>query len=211
MRLRPGRGWNICSDRAGRAPRALLEACRYWQGGQDQGSSPLRAAARVLTGIPHYFDSDFITAYDDAARDDAVLLELGRTLLDAVANSGVHDVGHFAEALRYPGAASPSRGIRKKVPAEDDQIDRIVRRTGAVLPMPLWGFSLDPLKAREYGTRFVFDLEGPFSGVPIAALTGEKHDEFEVVGGGSYAVNRVHDDAGTTNVHLGQAFISLPV
>ena len=165
----------------------------------------------MLTGIPHYFDSDFITGYDDSARDDVTLLEMGRALLQAVASYGVRDVGHYAEVLHYSGQASPSRGIKKKDPVEDDQIDRIVRRPGAVLAMPLWGFSLDPLKAREYGTRFIFHLEGPFPGVALSLLTGDKQDEFEVVGGGSYAVTRVRDDAETTNVYLRQAYVSLPV
>jgi hypothetical protein len=47
----------------------LAQACRVWQSSRDQ-SSRLRGAARVLTGIPHYFSADFIADYERAARDD---------------------------------------------------------------------------------------------------------------------------------------------
>src|SRR3954464_11795450 len=33
----------------------LRDACTLWQGGQNVGSSPVRGAARVLSGVRHYF------------------------------------------------------------------------------------------------------------------------------------------------------------
>jgi hypothetical protein len=59
-------------DRPGTQPPvgddALTEACTLWQGGRDVGSSPVRGAARVLSGVRHYFHADFITAYNQQAR-----------------------------------------------------------------------------------------------------------------------------------------------
>ena len=56
----------------------LAEACTLWQGGRDVGSSPIRAAARVLSGVDHYFHADFITAYNQQARTTPEVLAAGR-------------------------------------------------------------------------------------------------------------------------------------
>src|SRR4051812_11082569 len=59
-------------DRPGTQPAvpddALGHACRLWQGGQNVGSSPVRGAARVLSGVNHYFRADFIDDYNREAR-----------------------------------------------------------------------------------------------------------------------------------------------
>lgn len=79
----------------------LNEACEVWQSGRDVGSSPLRAAARILTGVPHYFRAEFIDALDRSVTDDEQALSRARTLLTAVSASppmttvGV-DLGHAA-------------------------------------------------------------------------------------------------------------------
>lgn len=67
----------------------LAEACALWQGGQNGGSSPIRGAARVLTGIPHYFRAEFITGYETAARSQRETLDAGIALLRAV-NAAPH-------------------------------------------------------------------------------------------------------------------------
>ena len=63
----------------------LAAACTDWQGGRNIGSSPLRAAARVVTGTPHYFVADYIDGYERRAAEDACLLNQARVLLEAVA------------------------------------------------------------------------------------------------------------------------------
>src|SRR4051812_29459876 len=60
--------WNRPADQPAVPDDALAEACRLWQGGQNVGSSPIRGAARVLSGVRHYFRADFITEYDRQAR-----------------------------------------------------------------------------------------------------------------------------------------------
>jgi hypothetical protein len=61
----------------------VAEACRVWQSGRDGGSSRLRGAARALSGVPHYFRADFITAYGRAARDDPAAMANAAVLLRA--------------------------------------------------------------------------------------------------------------------------------
>lgn len=53
----------------------------------EGGSSPIRAAARDLTGISHYFQADFITRYEEEAHDDPVTTARARVLLEAPAPS----------------------------------------------------------------------------------------------------------------------------
>ena len=187
----------------------LHEACHCWQGGRDIGSSALRGAARVLTGIDHYFNAGFIEEHEAKARADDELLDLGRVLLDAVASSPARSAEEYARLYGYCGEISASRGKSKG--DEDDQIDQRIRAAGATLAMPLWGFSLDPVVAKEYGTRFLFRLEGAFTGIAAWAESGEKPEEAEIIGGGIYAVDRIEDVGTTTHVFLRQTRVLEPL
>ncbi|WP_448638651.1 hypothetical protein [Geodermatophilus sp. URMC 63] len=55
-----------------------------WQGGRDSGSSRLRGAARVLSGVRDYFSAPFIRAQEEAARASVGELQAAVTLLRAV-------------------------------------------------------------------------------------------------------------------------------
>ena len=66
---------------------ALQDACAIWQGGMEGGSSPIRAAARNLTGISHYFQAGFITKCEQEAHDNPVTTARARVLLEALATS----------------------------------------------------------------------------------------------------------------------------
>jgi hypothetical protein len=65
----------------------LAQACEAWQGGRNTGSSPIRAAARVLTGTQHYFKADFIDKFERDAKANPEVLDYVRTLLKELASS----------------------------------------------------------------------------------------------------------------------------
>lgn len=188
----------------------LAQACMAWQENRSKGSTPIRAAARVLTGVPHYFRADFISAEEEAARGNPTTLRHARSLLHAVAAAEPQDVNQWRLATATSGTGAASRGLSAKPGDLDDQIEHAVRNTG-VLMMPLWGFSLSESVARSYGERFLLRLHGRFSAVPAWEISGVKGHELELIGGGVYVVRDVSTEAGTTVVDLEQTATLLPL
>lgn len=183
----------------------LGEACRMWQGNRNAGSSLLRAAARRATGVPHYFTAPYIDGFDAeaAVRPDAQAA--ARTLLDSIGQRPWMSIEELATEVGWAGAAVAERGIESKMTFdEDEQITRLVTAPGALVSMPLWGFSMDRDVARCYGTHFVFRLTGPMVGIPAWVHSGIKADEAEVIASGVYAVERVIEEWETTVVELRQ-------
>ncbi|WP_100500816.1 hypothetical protein [Geodermatophilus chilensis] len=177
----------------------LAGACALWQGGQNVGSSPIRAAARVLTGVHHYFRAEFITGYETAARSQRETLDAGIALLRAV-NAAPHlEADGWNTWTGLPPRAFAGRGIGAK-PDEDPQIERHLRTRQ--IEMPLWGVSLSREVADGFGTRFLFELVGPFPAVPARALSGTKAEEQELVTGGRYKVLSQEQCGETTHVRL---------
>ena len=187
---------------------ALRDACSAWQGGRDEGSSRLRAAARVLTGLPHYFGADFIKEQEEAARRDAVSLEHARILLDAVAASQPRDAAAWRGDDRTVEADLAGRGLTSK-PQDDDILEALA--TGEIV-MPLWGVSLDRTIAESYGRRFLFLISGPFRGVAAWEASGEKREEQEIITGGRYEVLDVasSEHENSTVVRLREVATILP-
>lgn len=178
---------------------ALAEGCTLWQGGRDVGSSPIRGAARVLSGVRHYFYADFIAAYDQQARTTPEVLTAGLNLLRAVNSAPHRDADAWCAAVGLPGSSFAGRGISSK-PAEDPQIEKQLR--SGQIEMPLWGVSLSPTVAADFGTRFLFELDGAFPAVPAWVHSGIKSDEQELVTGGRYRVLSQEERDGTTVVRL---------
>ncbi|MGY1592269.1 hypothetical protein ACI79D_09870 [Geodermatophilus sp. SYSU D00708] len=177
----------------------LAAACALWQGGQNVGSSPIRGAARVLTGVRHYFRAGFITGYEKEARASRELLEAGVRLLRAVNAAPHRDADGWNTEVGLPLRGFAGRGITSK-PDEDPQIERQLR-TGRI-EMPLWGVSLNREVADSFGTRFLFELVGPFPAVPAWVVSGVKAEERELVTGGQYKVVSQEQRGGTTHVRL---------
>lgn len=176
----------------------LAQACEAWQGGRDIGSSPIRAAARVLTRTPHYFKAKFIDDYESAAAADSNVLGYAGTLLTQLASSPKHDASAWAAGLGIP-SNWVGRGIKSE--AQDDQI--VAALEEGELRMPLWGASLDKEVAERYGTRFIFELLGPFPAIPAWVVTGIKPEERELILGGRYSINKkVHEGPMCTRVSL---------
>lgn len=184
----------------------LIEACTAWQDGRDGGSSPIRAAARILTGTKHYFEADFITAHERRASEDPATMNRARVLLDELSTSPLHSAEDWGALTGFPTIWA-GRGIKSA--AQDAQIDEAIRF--GELAMPLWGASLDPDIARSFMrdvTRssrqgYLFELIGAFPAIPASAHSNGKHEEQELICGGRYAVAGIRrDDAGTTVVQL---------
>ena len=131
-----------------------------WQSGRD-GSSRLRGAARVVSGIPHYFQADFITAHEGAARADPAMLDRARTLLSAVGRSRPQTAAEWRGTALPEGIDVAGRGLKGK--EQDLQILEVLR--SGEITMPLWGVSLDRNVAQRYGTRFLLEA---LSGVAVA-------------------------------------------
>jgi hypothetical protein len=178
---------------------ALAEACTLWQGGRNVGSSPVRAAARVLSGVDHYFRAGFITEYDRQARTTPEVLAAGVALLRAVNAAPHRDADAWSAAVGLPAGGFAGRGISSK-PAEDPQIE--ARLATGRIEMPLWGVSLSPDVAAGFGTRFLFELVGDFPAVPAWKHSGIKDHEQELVTGGQYRVLSQEERDGTTHVRL---------
>jgi hypothetical protein len=176
----------------------LTEACALWQGGQDVGSSLVRGAARVLTGIEHYFDADFITGQEQAARAKPDALRAAVALLRGVNAAERLDAIGWNEVAGLSGPAYIGRGIAAK--PQDDQI--VKQLTYGWLTMPLWGVSLSREVAESFGTRFLFEIVGQFPAVPAWLASGIKDDEQELITGGKYRVLKVREDGETTHVRL---------
>jgi hypothetical protein len=119
----------------------LRDACTLWQGGQNVGSSPVRGAARVLSGVRHYFRADFITRYDRQARTTPEVLAAGVALLRAVNAAPHRNADAWCAEVGLPIGGFAGRGISSK-PAEDPQIEARLR--SGQIEMPLWGVSLIP-------------------------------------------------------------------
>lgn len=176
----------------------LQDACRIWQGGMEGGSSPIRAAARNLTGIKHYFAADFITKYEDAARENPTTTARAAVLLKALEESELHTAEEWAQIA---GVDSDwvGRGIQQG--EQDAQILESFA-TGEV-NMPLWGASFDPEVCAIYGDRFTFIMHGAFPAVPAWLHSGIKAEEQELICGGRYRIIEPIDlDAEKVQVHL---------
>lgn len=176
---------------------ALRDACRAWQDGRDGGSSPIRAAARVLTGTKHYFDAPFITKYEtDAAADDLTMTR-ARTLLAALAASPSRDANEWGRSTGF-SSGWVGRGI--KAGAQDPQIMETLK-TGTIA-MPLWGLSLDRDVALSFGSAFLFELTGPFPAIAAWKASEHKDHERELIAGGQYAVTRIDETSDGAFVRL---------
>lgn len=180
----------------------LASACEFWQSGRD-GSSLLRGAARVLTGIPHYFSADFIDAYDRAALADAGVLAKARVIISAVQSAAQCTADQWRSQLSVPGTGAASRGIASKAGA-DQQIEALLAQPNPHITMPLWGFSLSADTALSFGSRFVFRLHGPFQAVAAWVHSGIKPDELELIGSGRYRVHGTERVGETVVVDLQQ-------
>ncbi len=168
----------------------LAAACTSWQSGRDGGSTLLRAAARALTGIPHYFTAAFITEKEEEARGNPAALQRAATLLHAIADAPLLTADQWAERHGVDPANFAGRGLGRKQ-TEDEQIARQLR--GGVIDMPLWGVSLDPAVAQRFGTsdsRWIFQIEGPFPAVAAWSASGIKPEERELICGGRYRWSR---------------------
>lgn len=188
-------------------PNELAAACRAWQGGRDIGSTPLRGAARVLTGVPHYFQADFITKQEDNARVNPDVMRAADVLLSAVADAPHRTGNEWNAVTGLHQRGFVGRGLEPK-PEFDDQILEALATDRLV--MPLWGVSLNWYAAWWFGTggrflkpRFLFEIEGPFPAVPAWMHSGEKADQEELICGGEYAVRGfVHHEGPLTTVTL---------
>lgn len=176
----------------------LGTACELWQSNRDGGSSRLRGAARVRTGIPHYFRADFITAQEEGARRSPPALRAGITLLRAVNAADRLDADGWNAATGLPARGFAGRGLKSK--PQDDQI--LAQLARGQITMPLWGVSLDRDQARGFGTRFLLESVGEFPAVPAWVASGMKDAEQELITGGRYRVLSMTEDGGTTQVRL---------
>lgn len=168
-------------------PVGLAEACEVWQSGRDGGSTPIRAAARILTGNPHYFSAPFIDELDRKAADDGASLDRARILMGAIRNAEPWDTDRWRASLNISGVGAASRGIAPKV-GIDEQIEALVVGPDARITMPLWGFSLSEDIALGFGSRFLFRLRGPFYAVAAWVHSGVQGAEQELIGSGVYRV-----------------------
>ena len=100
----------------------LADACRDWQGGRDLGSTPLRAAARVLTGRRHYFDAPFIAEQEAKARSNPLALAAAAVLLEAVNHAPHRTVAEWNQELGLP--VGPFAGRRTGTEAGVRRADR---------------------------------------------------------------------------------------
>jgi hypothetical protein len=176
----------------------LAEACTTWQSGRNGGSSLLRGAARVLTGIPHYFDETWITDYESLARKSQAALGGARILMDAVSASRLRAAADWGAECALPGPWFAGRGL-KSGPQDAQILASFAKRE---VQMPLWGFSLDSHVALGYGKRFVLELDGPFHGIAAWQASGLKEDEREIIASGVYTVVTQDERDGTTHVVL---------
>jgi hypothetical protein len=176
----------------------LAKACELWQSGQDVGSSFLRGADRALTGIPHYFRSDFITDQEQKARRSPEALHAGIVLLRGVNSAERRNADGWSAVTGLPLRGFAGRGLAAK--SEDDQILEQLAR--GEITMPLWGVSLDPAVANGFGTRLLLEIVGEFPAVPAWVASGVKEEEQELITGGRYRVLSMTEDGGTTHVRL---------
>lgn len=148
----------------------------------------MRAAARVLTGVPHYFEADFIQAFDVAAREDDTLQEHASVLLSALDAAPRQSAEEWGELVGFPSAWA-GRGTPGGAHASQ------IRESLAcgTITMPLWGVSLDETVAAGFGDRFTFEIVGEFPAIIAAQHSGIKPEEVELITGGRYEVLDVHE------------------
>lgn len=176
---------------------ALGDACRVWQTGRDGGSSLLRGAGRVLTGVPHYFEASFISQYEEDARRSPYALRHAQSLLSKLATFDDYmDATAWTARLNLAEPPFVGRGVKTN-PGNDEQILRNLR--SGQLSMPLWGMSLDRSVAEGYGKRFLFEIVGNFPSVASWTWSHFKGEELELILGGKYTVL---DMTGNDEVHV---------
>jgi len=178
---------------------SLAVACAFWQAGRDGGSSLLRAAARVITGVPHYFCDNYIHEYETRARRDPVALAYACTLLNAVTTSSLFVASHWATRGGLVVQDFAGRGLASNA-GNDAQIEQ--RLDDGVIDMPLWGVTLDREVTQNYGSRFLLEIVEPFPAVPAWLNSKIKSEEQELVTGGHYQVVQVDRSAGHTHARL---------
>lgn len=169
---------------------ALVAACTLWQSGQAEGSSPLRAAARVLTETPHYFTATFIDDFEEAARRSEVLRRHAGVLLNRLSTAPSLTAAQWGELVGFPSTWA-GRGTRGG--PHGDQIRQSL--ASGRLSMPLWGVSLSPSVAASFGGQFTFEIAGPFPAIVATQHSAIKEDEMELITGGEYVVESVEDTA----------------
>jgi hypothetical protein len=141
----------------------LGEACALWQGGRDVGSSLIRGAARVLTGVPHYVQASYIAAQEEASRNRPDALSAAHALLAGIAAADQLDADGWAGIASLAPTGFAGRGLRSEA-EKDDQIEAVL--DSGLIRMPLWGLSLDRAVTEQYGGRFLLEDVGPFPAVP---------------------------------------------
>lgn len=179
-------------------PSALQQACEFWQSGQAN-SSLLRGAARALTGVPHYFEAEFITNLEEQARNDATALERARTLMDALELSDALDATGWATESSVVVQNFAGRGLAAKGSTDRQIEDRL---DSGRIDMPLWGVTLDRKVTEEFGSRFLLEIVGPFPAVVAWMESGIKSEEQELITGGCYEVAEVGRTDSTTHAKL---------
>jgi hypothetical protein len=177
----------------------LGEACTLWQGGRDVGSSLIRGAARVLTGVPHYVEASYITAQEDAARDRPDALAAASALLAGVAVADMHDADGLARVASLAPTGFAGRGLKSEA-EKDEQIEAVL--DSGSIRMPLRGLSLDRAITEQYGGRFLFEVIGPFPAVPAWLESGAVPEESELITGGIYTVRATGKQGPRTTVQL---------
>lgn len=167
---------------------AIREACMLWQSGRDEGSSPLRAAARIVTETRHYFEAPFIDEFERQARESDKLQTLAKVLLADLANAPRRTARQWGESLGID-AFWAGRGTSGGTHAP--QI-RASIKTGQIA-MPLWGVSLSETVAAGYGEQFTFEILGAFPAIIASQHSALKTEELELITGGRYAVERTRE------------------
>lgn len=148
----------------------------------------MRAAGRVLTGVPHYFDADFIQAFDSVARKDAALQEHASVLLSALEAAPRHSAQKWGELVGFPSAWA-GRGT----PGGDHASQIRESLASGTITMPLWGVSLDESVAADFGDRFTFEIVGEFPAIVATQHSRIKAEEVELITGGAYEVLDVQE------------------
>lgn len=156
----------------------------------------MRGAARVVTEIPHYFAADFISDYEDKARQSSDALRHGQTLLNALKTAPHLDAAGWVERSGWAQPAFAGRGLKAN-PGNDEQIEDRLRE--GFITMPLWGVSLDRAIAESYGERFLLEIIGPFPAIASWTHSGIKAEEQELITGGQYTVE---DVTGSDTLHV---------
>ena len=80
---------------------------------RDRDSTPIRAAARVFTGVPHYFSAPYIEQLEQLATSDATALARARVPVEAITHSVRRDVSTWRAEVGLPGRDIASRVLRQ--------------------------------------------------------------------------------------------------